>query len=122
MSISAKDVAPKMWTSIIVLFDNGKYSVISGDCGDGEIRRPSLGERWNGEWSDDSNGYPVQGENPTWYCPAAFLEVPILHGLLDELARNPGSQQNGTAKERVRLIYAELAKRYDDPSIVEDDS
>lgn len=75
---TADRVAPKKWTNISVLFDDGKYSVISGNY-DG---KRALGERWNGQ--GDGIGYPSQGGNPLWHVVPEFLALPVLHGLLNE--------------------------------------
>ncbi|HEX5012054.1 MAG TPA: hypothetical protein VFY71_16835 [Planctomycetota bacterium] len=77
---------PQRWSEQTVLFDNGKYSVITGKY-DGEW---ALGERWNGE--PERVGFPSQGGNPLWHVVPDFLALPVLHGLLDELAKTPGAQ------------------------------
>lgn len=82
---SAIEVTPQKWSAITVLFDNGEYSVISGLYDGGASR--ALGERWNG--ADDSVGFPSMGGNPLWHVVPDFLEVPLLHGILNELLRNP---------------------------------
>lgn len=86
---SAVVVKPKKWSCITVLFDNGEYSVISGVYN----KHVHLGERWNG--GKGKKGFPKVGRNPVWHIVPQFLQVPILRGLLDELASNPNSQPNG---------------------------
>jgi len=82
---SGHSVIPGRWSDTTVLFDNGWYSVISGRY-DGER---VIGERWNGE--ESAVGFPNQGGNPLWHVVPDFLALPVLHGLLDELGRNPSS-------------------------------
>jgi hypothetical protein len=81
------------------LFDNGSYSLVSGFYG-GE---PAIGERWNGQ---ADQGYPTQGGNPLWHVVPEFLRVPILHGLLDEFARHPGTQSEDYASAIIRELNA----------------
>jgi len=80
------EVKPERWSEIWVLFDDGKYSVISGVYDQGGRRK--LGERWNGE-SDSPLGFPNVSGHPVWHVVPRFLEVSILHGLLDELSKTP---------------------------------
>jgi hypothetical protein len=120
MGFRAEEVKPERWDNIEVLFDNGWYSVISGVYEPSGKNSPAvasqrIGERWNG--GEDSPGYPNQGKYPLWYCLPAFLETPVLHGLLDELARHPDQQTPegamtpvDTAHERCRRILDELAR------------
>ena len=81
--ISAENVKPAKWSNIRVLFDNGSYSVITGFY-EGE---QAMGERWNGE--EDKLGFPNQAGNPLWHVIPDFLEIHILHSLIDELYKNP---------------------------------
>jgi hypothetical protein len=86
---SSAEVVPGDWrtpTLPIVLFDNGEYSVISGYY----QGNSTLGERWNG--CDGNIGFPNQAGHPLWHVVPHFLHVPLLHGLLDELARQPQQQ------------------------------
>jgi hypothetical protein len=104
--LAADDVTPQKWSEIRVLFDNGEYSVISGvyereERGD----RRSLGERWNGAGEDQ--GFPKVLGHPMWYVAPQFLEIPILHGLLEELAKNLTLQP----RERMQAVVEELATR-----------
>ena len=97
---SGQAVVPGRWSDITVLFDNGQYSVISGRY-DGEW---ALGERWNG--GGDDVGFPSQGGNPLWHVVPDFLALPLLHGLLDELGRNPPP----TDSDRTQAVAAEIVE------------
>jgi hypothetical protein len=119
MGLRADEVAPERWSNIRILFDDGVYSVIAGvyRSEDGS-KRERLGERWNGK---GPLGFPSQGGNPIWYAAPPFLEVPILHGLLDELARRPkaqvpeGSVPDGKptqAEARATKVLKVLAQRF----------
>lgn len=55
---TALEVKPRLWSNIIVLFDDGKHSAIWGNY-EGSLRR-RLATRWN-------DNYPRQGSYPTWY-------------------------------------------------------
>jgi hypothetical protein len=48
-------------------------------------------------------GYPV------WHVVPRFLELPILHGLLEEFAKNPGEQTGNNPIER---IFQELKNHH----------
>jgi hypothetical protein len=98
---SAIEVTPEKWSDTTILFDNDEYSVIAGiyDRGDHRV----LGERWNGE--SGKPGFPSQGGNPTYHVIPDFLKVPVLHGLLDELAKNPRQ-----STEHSLAILRELSK------------
>lgn|SRR5690349_5759954 len=93
----AMEVRPERWTEIWVLFDNGRYSIISGVY-DGGGRR--LGERWNGD-SDSPLGFPNVSGHPVWHVVPRFLEIPILHGLLDEITKNPTQQVGNNPPDRI---------------------
>jgi hypothetical protein len=84
---SAIEVTPAKWSNsnITVLFDDGEYSVISGsyDLPTNHV----LGERWNGDGG--TPGFPNQGGNPLWHVVPNFLAIPLLHGILDKLLRDP---------------------------------
>lgn len=101
---NAMEVQPRDWSQIAVLFDDGEYSVISGLYG-GD---PHLGERWNGT-GDSPLGFPNVAGHPVWHVVPRFLEIPILHGLLDELAKNLRRQIGNNPPER---IFQELRTRY----------
>lgn len=99
----ASQVGQKRWSNKTTLFENAKYSVIAGNY-EGDSARRALGERWNGE-DDAALGFPNVAGYPIWHVVPEFLEIPILHGLLDELARHPQSE------DRERSILQELAHR-----------
>jgi hypothetical protein len=83
---AAKDVKPKKWKKITVLFDNEQYSVISGiyDFEDPQGNKQFvLGERWNGS-SKHPLGFPNVAGYPIWHVVPSFLALPILDGLLKE--------------------------------------
>lgn len=100
---SASDVRPGKWSSICVLFDNGWYSVISGEYED----EYALGERWNGD--DDRPGFPSQGGHPIWHVVPDFLRVALLGGLRDELART-ANPENAYQREAVDLELKRLTR------------
>jgi hypothetical protein len=86
---SAHEVVPGDWRTPsipVVLFDNGVYSVVSGYY----KGNPVLGERWN--VGDGNIGFPNQAGHPLWHVVPNFLQLPVLQGLLDELARQPAQQ------------------------------
>lgn len=101
----AMEVRPEKWSQIRVLFDNGTYSVIAGVY-DGDRER--LGERWNGA-ADAPLGFPNVAGNAVWHVVPPFLEIPILHGLIDELARNPRGQVGNNQPE---VVVRELRNRH----------
>lgn len=88
---AASQVVPKRWTNTHVLFDNGWYSLIQGEYlnDDGTSHPNAMGERWNG---GRGLGFPNTSGYPVWHVVPAFLELPILRGLLEELANNPDEQ------------------------------
>ena len=111
--MSAENVVePEKWERAFKLFDNGQYSVISDGNG-------KLGTRWNAS-SDPFNipkmtGYALALDDRTnrlaiWHIVPKFLEVPILHVLLDELAKNPGMATNPDEK-----ILPEIRRRLRNP-------
>ena len=79
----AADVTPGKWSEIIILFDNGNYSMIAGIYEENQ----ALGERWNGE--NGQLGFPNTAGYPVWHVIPDFLEISVLHGILDEILRNP---------------------------------
>ena len=87
--MNQEQVRPQ-WSEIVILFDNGEYSVIAGR-NEGGL---GLGERWNRHEDD-----------PVWHVVPEFLAIPMLHGLLDELARTPQGE------ERIVAILWELHRR-----------
>jgi hypothetical protein len=102
---NALDVAPEKWSQIQILFDDNEYSVISGVFEDDPQRR--LGERWNGQAG--TQGFPVTYGRPVYHVVPRFLEIPLLHGLLDELARNENRQVGLSYPD---WIVAEITNRY----------
>jgi len=104
---TATEVKPEKWSEIWVLFDNGKYSVISGVY-DGSRRK--LGERWNGD-SNFPLGFPNVAGHSVWHVVPRFLEIPLLHGLLDELAKDLrgqiGNNPTGKVLEELRNRHAQ---------------
>lgn len=111
----AESVIPADWARPRrpdVLFDNGTYSVVAGYY----QNRRAIGERWNGE--EGTVGFPSQGGNPLWHVVPEWLHAPILHGLIDELARNPQRQTpegmmspTDTANARRHRIFDTIAAR-----------
>jgi hypothetical protein len=83
---SAEQVTPQKWSRKTVLFDNGVYSVISGFYEGGEGR--VLGERWN-DGGNRAIGFPNVAGYPIWHVLPEFLAIPVLNGLLLEVARHP---------------------------------
>ncbi|ALU28455.1 hypothetical protein NWE55_16650 (plasmid) [Myroides albus] len=65
----AKDVWPKKWQQVIVLYDDGEYSVCWGMY---EKNPRTMGKRWN-------DNFPRQGASPTWYIEyPLFVEATII--------------------------------------------
>ena len=58
----AMEVQPEKWSEIVVLFDDGEYSVIAGQYEGG--RR--LGERWDGGVGS-TLGFPNMMGRPVWH-------------------------------------------------------
>jgi hypothetical protein len=82
---------PEEWSEPWMLFDNGKYLVIAGSY-DGARK---LGYRSQQE--PDFLNVPNQAayavaRGTIWHIIPPFLEIPILHGLLDELFRKYGER------------------------------
>ena len=100
----ADQVQQKRWSKKTILFENAEYSVIAGTYRGDLSTRHALGERWNGP-DDKALGFPSVGKYPIWHIVPEFLEIPILHGLLEELARHPQSE------DRKPSILLELARR-----------
>ena len=74
---SADEVKPGKWSRLEVLFDNGWYSIISGDY-DGQR---AIGERWNGQ--DDELGFPSTFGHAQWHVvPLAFCAYPFCRAFL----------------------------------------
>src|SRR5438132_862890 len=94
---AGRDVTPQKWKELRVLFDESGYSVVAGQY----EGRPALGERWNGD--GDELGFPNASGNPIWHVVPEFLRIPVLSGVLHELARNPTPAN----REKAHLILAE---------------
>ena len=108
---SPTDVNPEAkWSEIWLLFDNGKYSVISGVY-QGDSRR-RLAQRWNGPMPDHPDrllGFPINEKGRADWCLAPeFLEISILHALLHELFENPGRQTLSAGRKRHDLVSEEI--------------
>lgn len=100
---SAATVVPKKWTNIIILYDDGDYSVIWGSY-DGNLNR-CLGVRWNGDVNGD--GYPNLGGNPLWYVEPKFLTEPILLSLLS-ISNLIGDKNINNRDEHKKNIFLAL--------------
>lgn len=100
---NAIDVAPKDWTEISVLYDDGMYSVIWGRFRNNRIK--SLGVRWNGGAGE--KGYPSFGKYPLWYREADFLDMPILRGLLEKHQGATPSPKTEAYIQRIEVALKE---------------
>jgi len=100
----AKEVNPRLWSDIKVLFDNNIYSVVCGRY-NGDL---AIGERWNGSNSGD-NGFPCQGAYPLWHVVPEFLWGSVLLGVLSQLSseRYVGYEEH---EKNTRLAIADLMK------------
>ena len=98
---SALEVQPAKWSDISVLFDNGEYSVISGIYEQRERRL--LGERWNGN-DTSPRGFPNTSGHPVWHVVPDFLEVPVLHAILDEVTAHPMPSSNDSTESVLREL------------------
>lgn len=75
--IHAKDVKPKKWSNIDILYEDEQCSFIIGNY----IGKKNkiLAMRWNkGEDSEDEIGYPKQGKYPLWFILPEFLYKDVL--------------------------------------------
>jgi len=107
---AAAEVRPEKWTNVTDLFDNGWYSLISGVYDEDDTQRV-LGERWNGGESDPQ-GFPKLFGHPVWHVVPRFLDIAILHALLDELAARPNAVPSPDSLQRYRTaILGELEVR-----------
>lgn len=68
-----KDVRPKKWRNINILFDDGQYSICIGLYED--LDDYSIGERWN-------ESYPRQGASPTWYIRPEMFYLSTVNELI----------------------------------------
>jgi len=91
---SVEDVRPKIWNTIIDLYDDGEYSAIWGIRDDSPKR--SLGVRWNG--GGTYQGYPNQGRNPVWYSEPKFLEASILYSLFEKVKKSTFDRKDEFSK------------------------
>lgn len=74
---------PSKWSDARVVFDNGWFSAICGRWDGAE--KYSLGTRWNG--GSSSIGFPQSRGKPMFDVVPAFLAIPVLTGLIEELRR-----------------------------------
>ena len=105
-----QDVRPACWQFSpfkMVLFDDWDYSVVTGKyvAMDGTEHPHSLGERWNRS-GRTRRGFPLTSGHHAWFVVPDYLEVPILHGLLDELARDPANQRAEEGEDHEHNIAA----------------
>lgn len=107
---SGDQVRPKKWKQISVLFDDDSSSVISGFYADGT--RPSLGIRWNG--AEGELGFPNVVGKPIWHVVPDFLAIPILLGLLAELAGRPDPSSTRFVQRIRRQLLAQYTAQIDD--------
>ena len=98
------------WAEIWILFDDGKYSVISGAYMGTPERR--LAERWNGSSKDDRPlGFPINEKGQSaWFLVPEFLEIPLLHALLNEVLKHPNIQQIRVS-DPAKYIVTELKNK-----------
>ena len=91
--MAPEESGPEKWPEPLeILFDNGEHSVIAGTYDGKRI----LAFRWIGDTDSPLSlptmkGY-VWARESLWHIVPPFLGIPLLHGLLDELARNSGKQ------------------------------
>jgi hypothetical protein len=105
----AEKVTPEKWSEPLILFDNGSYSVIAGT----QEGKRKLGARWNND-TDSVVNLPIMSGyaaafDAIWHIIPSFLELPVLHGLVGELARDPSGQ---VGINRIDWILQELRSRY----------
>jgi hypothetical protein len=54
-------------------------------------------------------GFPIdEWKRPQWLLVPEFLEIPLLHALIDELSANPGMQN---CRVQLEQIFKELSRR-----------
>jgi hypothetical protein len=78
-------VRPQKWSNVIDLYDDGEYSAIWGNYENSPNR--CLGVRWNGE--PNTQGYPNQGNNPTWFVEPESLAKMILLEFCSRVNKKP---------------------------------
>lgn len=72
----AIDVVPGAWSDVLILFDNGWYSVMWGQFRGRNYK--DMGVRWNGD--EGEIGYPNARGYPQWYVePSIFHESILLN-------------------------------------------
>ena len=114
----ADNVNPQRWSKPVILFDDGWYSLVAGVYlnHDGTTTVDRMGERWNGQ--DAELGFPNVSGHAVWHVVPKFLQLPILHGLIEALARNPNDQKpertvtpGQEAATRTQRVLTEIDKR-----------
>lgn len=78
---TAEMVVPGAWSDIIILYDDGEYSLIWGRFD--KRKRRDLAARWNGK--EGTIGYPSTRGYPQWYVEPPFLVEGILKALRSKL-------------------------------------
>lgn len=99
----AIDVVPGAWSDIIILFDNGWYSVMWG-----RFRGPNhreMGARWNGDPGEV--GYPNARGYPQWYVEPSILHEGILLSLRKQLM---GAEDTTTNRRYLSNIETALSE------------
>jgi hypothetical protein len=106
---AATEVRPADWSEIIVLYDDGVYSVIWGRF----RRRPykDLGARYNVGDNPGGRGYPSLGGHPLWYVEPSFLIESILVGLRQQLLEAKRSNTKFHSQNDAYLRNIEIALR-----------
>jgi len=89
--MNAIDVRPEKWRNdpILVLFDDGIYSVIWGKY----EGTPALGVRWN-DAENPPIGYPSLFGNPMWYVEYNYIAGAIIQGLQKMAIDNIGKKEH----------------------------
>ena len=94
--IDPDSVRPSKWEDVVLLYDDGDFSVITGRYDGGTA--PAYGVRWNGIPGDEKDrGYPNTFSHPGWFVIPSFLAEPMLHSLLSESLRHPRLERFNTA-------------------------
>ena len=99
---STRITLEKQWSGIQTLFDDGSYTVICGEYGDGPQRR--LAQGCNGPL--DQETYPRFAKG--WHLVPEFLEIPLLYALLDELYNDLNRQKNASVRDRREMVLGEI--------------
>lgn len=94
---NAFKVRPDKWEddSIIVLYDDNKFSVIWGKFKDNDEK--VLGIRWN-------DSFPSQGAYPTWFVVPEFLNQGILDSILKKLQEGDLPDKNESIERASELL------------------